>query len=476
MPKSVLVLGGGVGGLSAAIYSRLHGHDVQVVEQHRVGGKAAGLEVKGYRLDPGPSIIILRHVYESLFRDAGRGLEDYLSFERLDPITRVYTEGSAQGIDLPADREECLSRLSELAPEDESALRNLMSTMDKVAPHIEQSIFKHPFHSAWQLMDRHLLAFALPFDSRLSYKQQVDRWFSSPLLRAFFYGFPSYGGQSYHSKAPGALMIPYLMLAEGVFYPRGGVAAIPAALERLARELGVKFRTGTRIAGLRTSRSRIVAAETEDGLLTADAFISNIDRLTTRGLLGAPSSAAPSFSYFTVHWGIRKGLRGLAHHNLLIPSDFGKGFEELYGEKKLPAKPILYLNTAKDSAPAGCTNLFAVVTSPAREDHLDWRRLEVEGRQTVIESLGKFGFEWKPQDIDFERIQSPIYFEETHGNYRGSLYGPDEKERLFGGLFPLRCADEDWPNLFYCGGSVQPGAGLPMVILSGKFAADLVGS
>jgi len=464
LTKQVVVIGAGQGGLSAAIHCKLLGHDVLLLEQHDVvGGKAAGLEIEGFKLDPGPSIVILPRLYEQVFKAAGKSMDSYLRFQRLDPFSRVYAEGQ-EPLDLPADREACLTLLEERFPEDAQSFRRLMSKLDRAMPHIDRSIFRRPYDKPWKLADPHLIAFAMQFDVRQTYRALVDRWFKTPLLRAFFYGFPSYGGQSYESKAPGALVIPYLMIQEGVFYPEGGVAAIPNAFRKLAEDLGVEIRTNCRVTGLRCEAGKIVGVDTEQGAYDGDAVISNVDRLTTGKWLGRTPREEPSFSYFTVHWGVRKKLDGLAHHTLLVPRDFERGFEMLYGKREFPQPPIVYLN-ATPEAPEGCTNLFAVVTSPANnaDDH---------GRE-VREQIAKFGFEFKDDEIVFERIQTPRYFEERHGNYLGSLYGPDERHRIFG-MMPLRNYDEEFANLFYCGGSVQPGAGLPMVTLSGRFAAELV--
>ena len=141
MAKQVVVVGGGVGGLSAAIHARLHGHDVVLLEAHALGGKAARIDIAGYRLDPGPSIVILPEIYEALFRTAGRSVGDYLRFKRLDPITRVYFEGR-EPIDLPADRDECVGVLRSIDSADGQALDELLKTLDKVAPHIEASILR----------------------------------------------------------------------------------------------------------------------------------------------------------------------------------------------------------------------------------------------------------------------------------------------------------------------------------------------
>lgn len=477
--RSVVVIGAGMGGLSAAIHARLAGHDVLVLERHsRVGGKAAAIEQAGYRLDPGPSIVILTRIYEAVFRAAGRRMEDYLRFLRLDPISRVYF-GSETPLDLPASRDDAVRLLREVDRDDAEALERLMAKLERVAPHIDRSIFAHPFERPWQLANRHLLATAMGFDVRKTYKELVDGMFRSPLMRAFFYGFPSYGGQTFDSKAAGALLIPYLMLQEGVFYPEGGVGAIPAAFERLARELGVEFRTEAEVTGLHLREGKIEEVRLRDGgVVKAESFIANVDRFTVGAWLGRPESRAPSFSYFTLHWGIRRRLSGLKHHTLIVPQAYEEGFEALYRQRRFPHPPIVYLNDTTDTdpstAPPDRTNLFAVVTSPAQEPHLDWGEATPHYRGQVLGTLRSAGIEIQDADLDFERIQTPNYFAEAHGNYRGSLYGIDERHRLFGGLFPLSNRDEGIANLFYCGGSVQPGAGLPMVTLSGRFAAELL--
>jgi phytoene dehydrogenase-like protein len=136
---------------------------------------------------------------------------------------------------------------------------------------------------------------------------------------------------------------------------------------------------------------------------------------------------------------------------------------------------VIYLNNPcrvdPHAAPPGHTNLFAVLTVPAMHDHLDWEQESARLRTVTRQELNRFGLGFDDSDIIFERQQDPRYFQSAHGSWRGSLYGPDEKERLWG-LFSLGPRDPQFRNLTYAGGTAQPGAGLPMVTLSGKFAAD----
>ena len=474
MAKTLLVVGAGVGGLSTAVHARSKGWDVTVVEKGRIGGKAAGIEQAGYRLDPGPSIIILKSIYENVFRSLGRNLDDYVQFERLDPITRVFFEGRVY--DIPSDREEACRFVDSLDKSDGRAFRELLSKLDRVAPFIDQSVFARPYEKPWQLADPNLVKFALPFDVRKSYRELVDGWFKHPLLKAFFYGFPSYGGQGYESKAAGALLIPYYMFSEGVFYPKGGVRAIPEAFKKLADELGVQFVPHTEIVGFdRGSDGLSSVSDARGNRFSADRYAFNWDRVSVEKWLGRSVPEKPSYSYFTMHWGMPEFQSNLKHHTLVIPSDFQSGFDDLYRDRVFPRKPIVYLNhtSAVDAevAPEGKSNLFAVVTCPAKEDALCWESRLEEYAGYTLKTLSEAGVTIDRSAVDFERIQSPLYFEAEHGNYKGTLYGADEAHRLFG-LFPWSNRDSELKNVRYCGGAVQPGAGLPMVTLSGKFAAE----
>ena len=465
-----------MGGLSAAIHGRLLGWDVLVLEKGvEPGGKAAGISIAGYELDPGPSIIILTDIYAKVFERAGRKMEDYLQFRRLDTISRVFFEGS-EALDLPANSDQCLAVLRDLSPKDANAMAKLLDQIERVEPLLEKSVYHHGFSQPWQLINPHLMQFGMKLNATKPFKYLVDQMFDLPLLRAFFYGFPTYSGQTYHSASPGSFLIPYYMLKRGVFFPVGGVRAIPSAFHRLAVELGVEFQFNCEAVSFSVESGRLISLTDQKGTVhEADSFAMNLDVSTFAGMVGHPVSALPSYSYFTMHVGVAKEVPCLQHHNLFVTKDFESGFEELYDSNRFPTKPIVYLNStgAEDpaAAPKGKTNLFAVVTSPSQVPGIDWAQETAEYGHRVRTVLDSFGVSWADDQLDFERIQNPAYFESAHGNFGGSLYGLEEKKRLWG-IFPAANIDRRWRNVAFCGGSVQPGAGLPMVTLSGKFAID----
>ena len=469
------MIGAGVGGLSAAIHARLLGFDVQVIEkQAHVGGKAAGFESNGYRFDPGPSIIILPQIYEAVFRAAGRQMSDYLVFDRLDPITRVFFRD--QVLDLSSDIVTCVEQIASIEPAAKQFVSNLVHEFDRIRNAIDEAVFEGPITGWASLIKPSFLKIGTSLMAKRTYRQHIDESMKSPLLRAFFYGFPSYSGLDYNTKTLSPLLIPYYMLRDGVFYPRGGVSAIPQALERLALELGVKFTFNAQVNKLTTLDGQTLIA-TDCGDFFANSVISNVDRITCQTWLDRPVHAIPSYSYFTIQWGIKCQYDNLEHHTLIVPDEPFEAFDSMYRLNEFPDSPVIYLNATSKTdlsvAPDGATNLFVVVSSPSQVPSCDWNQMTDQAKGKTIGQLKKFGFAPQSEEIEFERIQTPLTFETRDGNYKGSLYGPIEKQRFLGGMFPLSNQDEKDRNLFYCGGSVQPGAGLPMVTLSGKFAAQL---
>lgn len=412
-------------------------------------------------------------IYDAVFAAAGRKREEYLQFDRVDPFSRVYLKPN-EPFDLPSDRGAAIAAIRQLSARDASNFERLLATLDQAVAEVESAVFSRPITSILQMIHPGFLRVGRGLPLWKSYRKWIDDWFETPLLKSFFYGFPSYTGQSWNTAAVGAVLIPFYMLAEGVWFPRGGVAAIPQSMERLGRELGVEYIVGDAVTGIERTGHSVSAVQLASGTrLPVDHLVSNLDRYTFgQRWLNRPTEALPSSSYFTLHWGFSSKIPGLSHHTLYVPPDFERGFVEMYDERQFPTDPIVYLNETSGMdptmAPPGGSNVFAVITCPADEPQLDWAARSDEYAARVRRILDSFGVKL-PEPV-FERRQNPLYFHDQHGNYRGSLYGVDERARQLYGMFPAGNDDPEVRNLTYCGGSVQPGAGLPMATLSGQFA------
>jgi phytoene desaturase len=475
----VIVVGAGMGGLSAAIHSAVLGKRVLVLEQQpEVGGKACQVKQDGYMFDPGPSIVIMPWIYEQVFKHAGEDMRDHLVFERLDPFFSIRAEGGEM-IEFPADEKAFFSFIENHFPRDIEAFRRILKLGDDIYPTVKETFFAQVYQSVSDLIDPSFLPLLGHTELLQPFKKPVDAWFSDPLLRAFFYSFPTYSGQTYFSRSPGSFLIPYIMIREGVYYPTGGIGAIPRAFVKLAEKKGVEVRTKTKVSAFLTEGNRVTGVKTGEGeTVSAQTVISNIDKAATLKMLGRPYPRSTSFSYVSVQMGVRKELPGLHLHQSCIPHEYERPYRDLYEKRIYPRHHVLYLNvpSAVDPsfAPAGCANVFAVIPTPAQDPSLDWAVFEKTVVSDVCSELSRYDIHIRQEEIDTVRIQTPRYFEEAHGNYGGSLFGPDEKERPVWGMLPLANTDEMYDNLYYCGGSVQPGAGLPMATLSGKFIGDII--
>ena len=188
-PK-LIVIGGGLGGLSAAIHSQISGFDVKLIEQREVtGGKAASFSEVGYRFDPGPSIIILPEIYNDVFRRAGKIPADYLRFDPLDTLTRVYFRDEVH--DIPADRSACINYLESIEKGAGAKMAKLLADFDQIATAIDASVFAAPILGWSSMANPAFLRMGPKLMAPKGYKAHIDLLTNSPLLRAFFYGFPS---------------------------------------------------------------------------------------------------------------------------------------------------------------------------------------------------------------------------------------------------------------------------------------------
>jgi phytoene desaturase len=461
----VVVVGGGLAGLSAAIELAPHQVPVTIVEANpTLGGMLGTIEVDGYSFDTGPTTITQPKVLTSIFERAGRDPANHLNLVRLNPQWRCFFEDGAQ-LDLPGDPEQ-LPRA--MGPGGES------------------------FHQ----FARHALRSGEPSrrPSLKNARTTIEKFIRNPHARRTCEHLLHTAGSD-PSRAPAALCrLAAAQLDEGLWYAKGGTHTIARALERLAGELGIQSVTGRRVTKILVQDDHATAVKLDDGReITAGAVISCCDIRRTYGeLLKGVGGAAlelrritskhePSCSATVLHLGLRKQYDHLAHDNVLFSHDGPQEIEDIF-EKRIPARdPTLHVTapscTDATRAPKGCEALTVLAYTPAQADRHEWLlrggrpgKTLTRYRSIILEKLKRHGMGDIVDHVAVERSLTPAHFEHLYGVPGGSIYGLSSHGRLRGLTKPLS-RSKVVSNLYLAGGSVTPGPGVPAVLTSGLLAA-----
>jgi phytoene desaturase len=489
-PEPIVIIGAGIGGLSAAIRLAAAGRRVVVLEQNeQVGGKMGQWQQDGYRWDTGPSVITMRHVFDDLFASAGRRLEEYLTLLPLDPLTRYfYPDGTR--LDATSDWSRMAAQIAAL---DERDVEGYLAFLRYAAQlhRITGPVFIYDQPPTVRSFLRVPPLDWLKVDAWRSMQGKIEGFVRSPQLRQLFGRFATYvGGSPY--QAPATLnVIAHVELTGGVFYPQGGIYQIAAAMARLAAELDVEIQTSTPVEQLLldTSRStpRVTGVRLADGReIATRTVLSNVDVATTFNRL-LPASVAdgalkrltrvePSCSGFILMLGVEGEHPEVAHHNIWFSADYRREFQQIFADGHPPDDPTIYAaitsKTDAQHAPSGCENWFILVNAPALDARTDWTTSAPAYRDRILATLAARGVDLRGK-IRAERMLTPLDLQNTTGAHRGALYGASPNNPLTAFLRPHN-RSRDVNGLYFAGGTTHPGGGVPMVTLSGQVAANMI--
>jgi diapolycopene oxygenase len=489
--KHVIVIGAGLGGLAAAARLAHAGFRVTVLEKNEtVGGKMNLRQNKGYTFDTGPSLLTMPFVLKELFEDVGRRMEDFLDLVPLNPICRYFwPDGST--LDAVPDRGGMQERLAQFSAQDAASFPLFLQHGRRLYDATAEPFLFQAFRSLGArdfLRNFRFLPNLLMIDAMRTHHQAVASFFEDPRIQQLFDRFATYNGSSPYYAPATLLMIPYIELVLGGWYIRGGMYQLAINLRRLAEECGAEMRTGSAVSRIVVKGNRIRGVTLESGKMeTADAVISNADiEYTEQVLLGGngPSRirGRPSMSGFVVMLGIRNRFPHLGHHTVFFSRDYREEFAALVDRKEMPQDPTVYIcNTSivdPSHAPPDGSNLFIMANAPPlgaenNESRLAWRTRAPVYRDLILRKLSTMGLCIDEREIEVESFITPEDFARRTNAVRGSIYGLSSNTKTGAFLRPGNKSTR-FRHLYFAGGSVHPGGGIPLVLLSGKLAASLV--
>ena len=487
--KKAVIIGAGMGGLATALRLAAKGFAVTILEKRaKPGGRSFVLREQGFRVDTGPTILVMKDTFEDTYRAVGQDINQRLQFTQLDPNYRVYFD-DGDAIDLYPNMARLAAEVERIEPG--AAERMFRFLGDNAAkyefgmPFVTRN-FDHVTDLANPRAGYHLL-------KTRAYQNlygQVAQYFHSDKLRKAFSFHSMFLGLSPFDSLAMYSLITYADLARGMFYPRGGIYAVIEDMLDIAAGLGVEVRTNAAVAEIRIERGRVRGVRLESGeIIPADLVISNADLpYTYRSLVDArwrrdyPDHRLDRMDYacsgFLLYLGLDRTYPNMRHQALFFAKDYRANLEAIFRTRTLPEDPSFHLNnpTVTDAslAPAGHSLLYLLAPMPNLQGNVDWALAAPQVREKLLARLELLVDPEIRSHIVWERQYTPLNFKQDLNAVHGTAFGSLSHELLQSAYFRPHNVARDIRGLYFVGQGTYPGIGMPMVMISSRLVVERI--
>jgi phytoene desaturase len=485
MTKAI-VIGAGIGGLATAIRLAKKGYAVEVFEANDyVGGKLSTFTLGDYRFDAGPSLFTMPQYVDDLFALCGENPTDFFQYDRKEVACHYFWEDGKR-LTAYGDTERFVKEVEAELAVPAATLKRYLKRAKKKFDRTRTLFLESSLHK-WQtyLRKETLIGIAnyFSFEIDTSLNDVNTRQLKEPHLVQFYNRFATYNGSNPY-KTPGMMtLVQHLEQHYGTYIPKKGMGEITASLYALAKRMGVGFHLSSPVTEILVENKKAVGVCVKEAKHLADLVVSNMDVVPTyRKLL--PNQTQPekvlsqerSSSAVIFYWGVGKSFSQLDLHNIFFSDDYAAEFAAIFKTKTLYHDPTIYVNiTSKDvpaDAPEGKENWFVMINAP-HDTGQDWKAIAEQLREWVIAKLNRNLETDIAPLIEKEWVMTPDIIAQRTQSYLGALYGASSNDKMAAFLRHPNFSREI-SNMYFCGGSVHPGGGIPLCLLSAKIVSDLI--
>jgi len=480
--ENVVIVGAGLAGLSAALRLAGAGRSVTVIERESVpGGRSGLLQKEGYDFDTGPTVLTMPSLIEDAFNSVGEEMKDWLDLIPLRPLYRAFYHDGSQ-LDVYPDTKEMEAEIAKvIGPEEAIGYRNYVDFVTKLYKYEINDFIDRNIDSPFGLLTPNLARLvAIGGFRKLSPK--VSQFLKDPRTQKVYSFQAMYAGVSPQQALAIYAVIAYMDSVNGVFFPRGGMHAVPRALAAAAEKHGVKFKYSTTAATIEKSNGRATAVITTEGeRIPCDALILNPDLpVAWKELIGKEPWSIKRLNYspscVTMLVGSKKSYDHIAHHNIHFGASWDGVFDELINKKILMTDPSILVTVPslddKSLTPPGKESYYVLFPTPNLDADIDWKVTGPKYRDQMVKTLEQRGYTDFGDSIEVEHLTTPLDWE-AQGMERGAPFASAHTFFQTGPFRPRNLA-AGFENIVFAGSGTQPGVGVPMVLISGRLAAERI--